>query len=410
MARAPLNPLSISFLIVLVMATIVFSLLFVLASNSITTTIEGSPEDATRRDPLDKVLNEASNLRQQEAKALEGIEIREREIDRLEWKLSQFRAYFVGADAIASTQGEDLKWDGRDYKAKESNWLMSRHAIGEIKNRLQSLRTEHESEDRQRFPGLEGQVDMRRSEQQAVLARSSEMDRRFKEDEEKLIALKDELEKKKLEVEKQRRTDYGVRASNINKKEDTIRTLLELELRWVKDLEADAGILQVVNPESVVIDIGAKDRAFPGLRLEVFQIEQGRYVEKGMVEVISVQERVSTARVLSQIDQRRRPLAVGDRLGNPVFSTKGTKVFVLAGEFKQFNATDIASFIRAAGGEVRTIITQGSPSQRMPGADVDFLVAGDRSDKTQDDARQYEIEAMTEAQILKYVQPAFSLK
>ena len=38
------------------------------------------------------------------------------------------------------------------------------------------------------------------------------------------------------------------------------------------------------------------------------------------------------------------------------------------------------------------------------------LIAGDRSDKDQDNAREYQIQAMTEAQLLKYVRRAFQPK
>ena len=402
MARnSSLNPFSIMVLILLVMMTLVFTLLFVLSSNSVTRTLEGSAEDAERKESIGKVRNEFNDLVGRIEAAQEAIEIRQREINRLEIDLTKFRVFHTGDQVLASFQGEDLTYGGKDYKAKQSNWVNAREYIAEVNNRLNSHRVEHESPARQENPALQDQISERQQEQQVVLAKASEMDKQFKDDEEKLIALKDELEKKRAESEKQRRADYGVRASDINKKEDSIRTLLELELRWVKDLDADGQILQVASQHQfVVVNIGKRDRAFPGLILEVFQLEQGRYTEKGRLEVIDVQEQVSTCRIVREMQPNQRPVSVGDFVANPVFDTKASKVFVLAGEFKQYNTDNLAAFIRASGGEVRAKLSPG----------VDFLIAGDRSDKEQDAAREYQVQAMTEAQLLSYVQTGFDVK
>ncbi len=398
MARSSLNPFSITVLILLVMATLVFTLLFVMSSNSVTKTLEGSAEDSERKQKFDDVARELRELEGRVEVAQDAITVRQREINRLEVDLTKFRVFHTGDQILASFQGEDLTYAGKPYKAKQSNWVMAREYIAQVNARLKSHRDEHESPARQENPALQEQIDQRAKEQQAVLAKASEMDKQFKEDEEKLTALKDELEKKKAEVEKQRRNDYGVGASDINKKEDSIRTLLELKLRWLKELEADGQILQVASHNHfVVINIGKRDRVFPGLILEVFQHEQGRYVEKGRLEVIDVQDQVSSCRITRELKPNERPISIGDFVANPVFDVKATKVFVLAGEFKQFNTDNLASFIRASGGEVREKLSPG----------VDFLIAGDRSDRQQDAAREYQVQAMTEAQLLMYVQPAF---
>ena len=403
MARSStsLNPMSVMVLILLVMATLVFTLLFVLKSNSVTATLEGNPEDAERKEKLDSVQREINDLTARIDAAHEAIAVRQREINRLEVDLTKFRVFHSGNQVLASFQCEDLTHRGTTYKAKQSNWVMAREHVAAVNARLKSHRDEHESPARQENPALQEQIDQRAQEQQAVLARASEMDRQFNEDEERLIALKDDLEKRKAEVEKQRRADYGLRASDINKKEDSIRTLLELELRWVKELEPDGQILQVAGDRDfVVINIGKRDRVFAGLILEVFQHEQGRYVEKGRIEVIDVQEQIATCRITRELQPNQRPVSIGDFIGNPVFDTKAAKVFVLAGEFKQYNADNLASFIRASGGELRERLSPG----------VDFLVAGDRSDRQQDAAREYQVQAMTEAQLLSFVQTTFDIK
>jgi len=399
--RSSLNPISLMVFSLLVLATLVFTLLFVLSSNSVTATREGSAEDQERKQKIDDVAKEVREWQGKVEAANDAITLRKRELNRLEVDLTKFRIFHTGDQVLASFQGEDLTHEGKAYKAKESGWVMAREYIAQVNIRLKSHRDEHESAERQENPALQEQIDQRAKEQQAVLAKASEMDKQFKEDEEKLIALKDELEKKKAEVEKQRRIDYGVGASDINKKEDSIRTLLELELRWMKELDADGQILQVASQHQfVVINIGKRDRVFPGLILEVFQHEQGRYVEKGGLEVIDVQDSVATCRITRELQPNGRPVSVGDFVANPVFDTRTPKVFVLAGEFKQYNAENLAAFIRASGGEVREKLSPG----------VDFLVAGDRSDKQQDSAREYQVYALTEQQLLKYVQTAFDVK
>jgi NAD-dependent DNA ligase len=91
------------------------------------------------------------------------------------------------------------------------------------------------------------------------------------------------------------------------------------------------------------------------------------------------------------------PLSQNDYIGNPVFSTRRPKVFVLAGEFKVHNKSDLEMFIRQTGGIVRDKLSPG----------VDILVAGDRSDQDKDNAREYAVHAMSEEQLLKYIRRDF---
>ena len=157
-----------------------------------------------------------------------------------------------------------------------------------------------------------------------------------------------------------------------------------------------------VNPTSphLIINLGTSDRVVPGLLFEVFQYERGRYVEKGMVEVVQTQAQIATCRVLSVVDPRKAPLSKNDYISNPVFSIKRPKVFVVSGEFKTHNKEDLEMFIRQTGGIVREKLSPG----------VDILVAGERSDKDQDNAREYQVQAMTEVQLLKYIRRDFKPK
>lgn len=400
--------MALSSMIVLAFITIIFVTLFMMASSSVTATLEGDPNDATRKDSLDKVAKETLGLRAEAEAIKESIALRQREIYRLDIELGKFRTYYVEEQGLAGAQGEDLTWNGKSYKAKESPWLMTRSMVSETKKRLESVEKEFKDERGQIFSGIENEIDLRSQEQQKVLQRVNEMDAAFKVDEERLIATKDEIEKKKIEADKQRQLDYGTRESDINQKEDKIRSLLELELRWAKELEADGSILEVASEtRQVVLDIGRKDKAFPGLLLDVFTYEQGRYVVKGHLEVIDVQESVSTARITKEKDAKTRPVARGDFVANPVFDKNKVPVFTLAGEFKRFNKADLASFIVASGGQVVDKL----------GPDVHFMVvdcpANDpncHSVTEQDMAREYQVEAITEQDLLGYVQTRFNVK
>lgn len=401
MASRGLNTMSLMTMIMLVLATICFTVLFINSSNSLTKTIEGTPDDSRRKEPIDKVAKELNALRSTAEQAELDIALRQREIERLEVELSKFGVYYVGDVQIAGTDGRDLTFGGVAYQAKLDQWTRLREYATEVNNRLEYTRKQLEERGREVFAPLEDQIDARSREQQQVLAVANDMDAQYRQDEEKLLSMTDELEDKKAAAEKGQRIGYSERSSDINKKEDSIRSLLEIELRWLTELQPDGKIMEtIINDGTVIIDLGSRDKIFAGLLFDVFAHEQGRYVAKGSVEVVDVQGSVATCRVLNEIDGHRRPIAIGDYVGNPVYSAKKPPVFVLSGEFKNYNTDDLASFIRATGGIVSETLRPG----------CDYLVAGERSEKTQDVAREYQLVAMTEEQLLKYVQPTFSVK
>ena len=408
MAKAPLNPVTLSTMIVLAMLTLIFAVLFMTASSSVTATLQGDPTDPYRKDSIDKLAKDTGDLRSQAEAHKESIALRRREINRLDIELGKFRTYFVEQQQIAGAQAEDLTWNGATYKGKQGPWLMARDSTSQVNNRLIAVVTEFKDTRKDIFSGIEGEIDARGQEQQKVLQTVNDMDASYKADEEKLIATKDEIEKKKADADKLRRVDYGTLSSDINKKEDAIRTLLELELRWAVELESDGTILDLASENrQVVLDLGSKDRAFPGLLFDIFTYEQGRYVVKGKLEVIDVKDSVCTARITSELSPKIRPIARGDFVANPVFDRRRAPVFTLAGEFQHFNKADLSAFITATGAQVVDKL----------GPNVNFLVvdrpakdSNCRSVKEQDLAREYQVLALTEDQLLNYVQTAFPVK
>ena len=181
--------------------------------------------------------------------------------------------------------------------------------------------------------------------------------------------------------------------------EASIRELLDLNLAFFSEIKPDGQVMRLTpDRRTVMIDIGSTDRVMRGLKLEVFRRDRGNPVVKGMVEVIEVEAHWATCRVIEEIDPRRDAIAQGDYVGNPVFDTRDPKVFVFAGEFYRFNRADLEDFVRASGGIVHSELSPGT----------DYLVAGDRSDDVQERARQYQLMAMTEDQLVRYLQPNFS--
>jgi NAD-dependent DNA ligase len=299
-------------------------------------------------------------------------------------------------------------------KAKESSWSLTSDLIAMDVKYLDGLKAEYESPARQEFPELDQAIKKRQDELKEVLKKISDQDAAFQADKERLQTQLEQLTSEKDKIERKTRDDASVRLSHINQLEDRIRELLELDLHWMVDRDAKTGkiigkagldpdgtVQQADGPNlKVIIDKGAKDHVFPGLLFEVFSYDRGAYVDKGKIEIIEVQEGISTGRMLVQTDAKRNPIGAGDFIGNPVFDARKPKVFVVAGEFKHYNKEDLEAFIRRTGGVVWPALGPGA----------DFLVAGERSDHEQAAARQYPILAMREDDLLEYVQTTFPPK
>jgi hypothetical protein len=399
-----IHPLFISILVLLVVFTLLFTFLVIHESGQISLMIDGSDDPAKKVITLTELKAEAADEQNKILATKAGMELRCREIIRTDMELGKYR-YFISDNkvlaGIATSEAPDIEIDGKKVPLKDGAWKLTRDLIAMSVARLESLKQEHDSDVRQRYPKLDEAINSRQEQLQEVQKKISDQEAALKDDQDRLNTQLDKLNGDKDKAAKQVREDYSRRATKIGQHEDKIRTLLELELRWLKTLEPEGEVLEVgVTSPHVVINLGANDKVMPGMLFELFQYERGRYVEKGMLEVTEVKPQIATGRVLNVIDAKKFPLAKGDLIGNPVFSTGRPKVFVVSGEFKTHNKEDLEAFIRQTGGVVRSKLSPG----------VDFLVAGERSDKDQDNAREYQILAMTEVQLLKYVRQDFKPK
>jgi NAD-dependent DNA ligase len=308
-------------------------------------------------------------------------------------ELAKVHYLMVGDKVVAGIATADQpQIDGKSLS--ESQWIVARTLMASVIKDTEALQAEHESPVRQKFDMLDAVVAARQDELQAVLKRITEQDSSYREDQDRLNTQVENLGKDKEAALKKNRDESSRGLTKIGQLQDNIRDLLELELRWLTDLEPEGHLLEV-NPTSphVIINLGTSDRVVPGLMFEVFQYDRGQYVEKGMIEVVQAQAQIATCRVLSVKDPRKMPLSQNDYIGNPVFSTRRPKIFVVSGEFKTHNKSDLEMFIRQTGGIVRDTLSPG----------VDILVAGERSEPIQDKSREYQVRAMTEEQLLKYV-------
>jgi hypothetical protein len=361
---------------------------------------DGDPERPSA-DTVPKLLDQ----RAKEKAEIEGFErevaLRSRALERADIELSRHLVYFSGPDllgGIATPGAETANIRGQQQKLKEHRLAMARVALEESGKRLESLKAEYASAERQEYPQLDKSIANRNTELNTVNQRISEQDALFQKDRTALTEKLDALNAEKDKEDRVLREERSRRQTRIAQLEDRIRELLELDLRWLTEIEPVGAILTVEERSArVIIDLGSNERAFPGLLFEAFSLDKGAFISKGMLEVIEVKDGISVCRILSQKDRRLYPLAKDDRIGNPTFNPKRPKSFVVAGEFELYNKTDLEAFIRRSGGIVVEKVGPG----------VDFLVAGNRSDREQASAREYQVVGMKEQQLLRYVLPLF---
>lgn len=144
----------------------------------------------------------------------------------------------------------------------------------------------------------------------------------------------------------------------------------------------------------VVIDRGTRQGLRKGLRFTVFTQRGGKNVIKGMIEVVKMEERLATCRVLDEKD-RNDPLIDGDLVHNPVWDAERVRSFAIRGDFRRFSRLELARFIEEAGGRI-------DPEPRVG---TDFLVAGAAAEQWTEAAVKLGVSILSEDQLLDYVRP-----
>lgn len=227
----------------------------------------------------------------------------------------------------------------------------------------------------------------------------SQADVQLQEDRDRLDGILEDLEDRRKEAISQFHTTKSELATERSRLEGRIRELLELRLNWIGELRPDSTVVEVgLDHNFLVIGIGSQDRVFNGLKLEVFQYQQGRYQKKGFCEVVEVRDTYATCRIVEEVDPKRDPIIKGDMVANPLFSTDRAPIVVLAGEFQLYNKSDLKMFLERTGAVVKDQL----------GPEVDYLIAAEHSVPAQDQAREYRIMAMKEATAVTYLDTSFS--
>ncbi len=414
-----INPVPLTALIVCVIFTLAFTVLVIVKSGDVRRLYEGDPERAAFK-PIPKLKEEVNLKLNKIESAQKAINARKQELYRLDLRGNAARLYYTDGELLGgvSTPGNtDADIRGASRKLKDSTWKLTSDLIAMDAGYLDKLKAEYEGPERQTFPQLDEAIKKRQDELRDVLKKISDQEASFQADKERLAAQLETLTAERDKAEKKTHEDTSLRLSHINQLEDRIRDLLELDIHWMVDhdkagkiignagLDPDGTVIQADGQyQKVIINRGSHDNVFPGLLFEVFSYNRGAYLQKGRVEVIEVQDEISTCRMISQADAKRNPIASGDYIGNPVFDSRKPKVFVVAGEFKHYNKEDLETFIRRTGGVVREKLGPG----------CDFLVvqgeSTDRSDAERAAARQYQILVIREDELLQFVQTTFAPK
>ncbi len=226
-------------------------------------------------------------------------------------------------------------------------------------------------------------------EEQRLYDMQRDFDTKRRDLEDKIKAMSREVEV----VRRQGRDRLTVLDRRIAELQDRVRQLTRQFADSNREMRPDGSILASQAAHGfVVVDRGHAQHLRSGTRFTVFTRRAGRTVEKGQVEIIEVQDRMATARVLAELDGND-PIIAGDLIHNPVFDPDRTVTFAVRGAFRRFSAEEIENMIRSSGAAIG----------RDLGVDVDFLVAGEDAPEAVDQAVRLGITVLSEVQLLEFI-------
>lgn len=387
------DPNALMWIIALAVLTIVFAFLAMSRASQAETIMEGDAQHPrfTTTASLQNTRSRVAQLQAEIDDLRASIEAQEDVMHRLDYTLSSLGAYY-------SNNPERPGWlIGGDEDLR--NWRIMQGVIAQRARGLERWSEGYSAQEFHRFNHIDDIIRDFQGAQQRVLTTAADVQASFERDRESLMRQLDRYAEERREAQERQNFEFNSLATQRLRLDAEIRELLDLRLEWLSTLDADATVVRVdLEGRHLIIDRGAVDGIIPGLQFEVFTYDRGEYVVKGLVEVVELGDHIATCRILEVEDPRRRALHPGDQVGNPVFNAQEPKTFVLAGEFSLFNRDDLEHFIRQAGGRVRSELSPG----------VDFLVAGERSEAIQDHAREFQVVAMDEATLVRYLNTTFA--
>ncbi len=142
----------------------------------------------------------------------------------------------------------------------------------------------------------------------------------------------------------------------------------------------------------VVIDRGQVHHLRRDTRFTVYSHRAGKIAIKGAIQVVSVDDRIATCRVLEERDAND-PIIAGDLLHNPVYDADRSRGFAIRGDFTRFSRTEITRFITDSGGRLDQSLS----------VDTDFLVAGNGAQKDLEQAVKLGVSIISEDQLIEFL-------
>jgi NAD-dependent DNA ligase len=208
--------------------------------------------------------------------------------------------------------------------------------------------------------------------------------------------LRDDVEKRSQTTDAQKkkwRDEKAALDARVAELEGRVRQLRGQLDASNREFKADGTILvSEARDGFVVIDRGFANSLRTGTKFTVFTKRGGKIISKGQIQVTEVQERISTARVLSELDGND-PIIAGDFLHNPVYDPDHVRSFAIRGDFSHFSASEIARFITESGGKL----------DQQLSVNVDFLVAGEHAESDLEQATKLGVSIISEEQVLEFL-------
>lgn len=208
--------------------------------------------------------------------------------------------------------------------------------------------------------------------------------------------MREDVEKQSQTLEGFRKKSRGenvVQDSRIAELESRVRQLTSQIDIANREFSPDGAILASAASDGfVVIDRGMTHNIHKGMKFTVYTRRGGRNVLKGQIQVINVEERISTCRVGTEQDLND-PYVAGDLIHNPVYDPTHQRGFAVRGEFVRFSPLEISRFVEQSGARVDSKLT----------VDTDYLVAGANCDKDIELATKLGVSIISEEQLLDFV-------
>ena len=196
------------------------------------------------------------------------------------------------------------------------------------------------------------------------------------QDDATIAGLQDRVDEVTAQVRERETEHQGALAAAMQEKRQVEARVAELTSKvkligvdedpWAKD-----GEIVAVGTETglVFLNIGSNDLLRQGVKFDVFRYGKGgSLIPKGAIEIREVHADSSVGGISKEISEID-PIAAGDFVANPHFSTERSKVFTLLGTFPVYGKSFLEKRLMDLGAEVEPAVNSR----------VDFVVLGQKA-------------------------------